>query len=351
MLLGLGVVFGTATIVVDVGQLYYARQRLQTGTDNAAVAVAEACIANQAPCGSQPSINVATTKILTSIAGGTATVVCGTLENLNACPTPSPKVTACIGPAPALIPYVEVRSVVVVTTTFADTVQVGANTRQTPVHACSRVSVTAATNTTIALTVSDCEVDQATKAIPPGVYGDDGRIVGDVKDAEVALYLHNTDSDGSCQQTAPGGDTPGGFGWLDAVSDAGCSAALEETDAPSEYTASGDTGVNVSQGCETSLSLLRAGRTEVNLPLFSVTTTQNDATGNGTHTNYRITKTAPFVVTGYAMPGLKAASSVSGNNLCKGQEKCLYGYFTSLTMNPIDTILTSGSAASYHLIG
>ena len=48
----------------------------------------------------------------------------------------------------------------------------------------------------------------------------------------------------------------------------------------------------------------------------------------GTKSDYHIAGLAPFVVTGYHLPGLTAESILTGNDPCTGDEKCIYGYFT-----------------------
>jgi len=60
--------------------------------------------------------------------------------------------------------------------------------------------------------------------------------------------------------------------------------------------------------------------------------------GTGSNITYHLSGFAAFVLTGYKFSGESQPSWLSGNDLCHGQEKCLYGYFTKALVPGTGTI-------------
>jgi hypothetical protein len=78
--------------------------------------------------------------------------------------------------------------------------------------------------------------------------------------------------------------------------------------------------VSASQACKSALATARSQRSVLIMPVF------DGVSGNGAHTTYHLGGLSAFVLTGYALPGASAASSLTGSSYCHGSDKCLYGY-------------------------
>src|SRR5205823_3807912 len=118
--------------------------------------------------------------------------------------------------------------------------------------------------------------------------------------AEAVLYLHSTGNATGCPAGPSGWDAPGGFGWLDDPGST-CSATVSAT-----RTYGGDTGNSVSKPCQTAIADAYATHRPVLLPVY------DGVTGSGTNTTYHLSGFTSFVLTGYRLPGLTAASWLSG---------------------------------------
>jgi hypothetical protein len=64
--------------------------------------------------------------------------------------------------------------------------------------------------------------------------------------------------------------------------------------------------------------------TVIYLPVYS------EAWGNGSNGTYRIIGFAAFYLSGYSLPGAHPTrvASPAGGHLCRGSDKCIYGWFT-----------------------
>ncbi|MFB9880783.1 pilus assembly protein TadG-related protein [Planobispora siamensis] len=322
VLLAGGVLLGMGALAIDVGRLYAEREELQSGADAAAVAVAEQCARDAGRCGTAP---LATARRYADVNAkdGTSAVetLCGrTAGGLPGCPPPATNLTACIGDPPATSVYVEARTLsrrpdgsTLLPPILAQTLLGRDDYAGAEVRACARAAWGPPLRARgLGLTVSLCEWRQATAEgtafapAPPAAAP---------ASAEVALYLHTTTAR-HCTTRGSGGDNPGGFGWLDDLDDS-CSVMVE-----ADGTYGGDPGVSASQECQEVLADLRGDGALTYLPIFRA------VAGTGQNTVYTIEGFAPFVITGYALPGFSEASSLTGRRYCSGSDKCVYGYFT-----------------------
>jgi Flp pilus assembly protein TadG len=324
VVLGFGVLLGFGALVIDVGQLYAEREELQSGSDAAALAVAQACALAPATCAAQTG--VAEDFADRNAADGTSAVavLCGAPgTGLAACPPAAGNITACVTDPPASGPWVEVRTSTIMPDgstllppTFARALLGNEDYDGSRVGACARVAWgSPGSATTIAVTLSTCEWDEITAggtelwpepdvALPP-------------KSAEGILELHGTSGASTCPAGPSGWDAPGGFGWLDDPTNS-CSASVG-----ADGTFGGDTGVGVPSECKDALEDIRDAHAAVLIPVF------DGVAGNGANIEYHLSGFSAFVLTGYNLPGLKAKSWLSNKDLCKGDAKCLYGYFVS----------------------
>jgi len=124
------------------------------------------------------------------------------------------------------------------------------------------------------------------------------------------------------------GEVPGGFGWL--TPEAGCRT-------PSSTTGwyDGDNGISPPSSCSPTEMKTMVGKT-VFVPIF------DEAVGNGSDAEYHIKGYAAFFLTGIATGGQYDAKSLVTNKApCKGEDRCISGYFTTGTLS---TGVTGGGA-------
>jgi hypothetical protein len=328
ILLAGGVLLGMGALAIDVGQLYWEREELQSGADAAAMAVAKECAKTPVKC---------VVSFLNGPAGeyaddnatdgaSTVSVLCGRIagSDIPPCPAQPDNLTACLNDPPDG-DYVEVRTTTrmkngstLLPPTFAQALLGNEGYDGTTVGACARAAFGPPKSATgLAMTISMCEWNASTSygaafAEPPPYPPNPLPL----PTMERVAYLHTTASAGTCPAGPSGSDTPGGFGWLDDPN-ANCSAVVS-----SDANAGGDPGVAVSGPCKTLLENARTNRTVLFVPVF------NRVTGTGTNTEYHIAGLAAFVVTGYHLPGVSVESWLTGTKYCKGSDKCVYGYFT-----------------------
>jgi Flp pilus assembly protein TadG len=341
-----GVLLGLGAVVVDVGQLYAERERLQTGADAAALAVARACASTPSACGNQTGL--AQTYANANGWGGTSsvTVVCGRAPGLPNCPPAATNLTACLGTPPSAGTYVEVRTATrrpdgstLLPPTFAGAL-LGGGYRGSQVAACARVAFgSPSTASGFAVTVSSCEWNTMTgggasywsppgTALPPA-------------STEKPIYLHNTTGASTCPAGPSGWDAPGGFGWLDDPTGT-CTATVS-----AGGTYGGNTGASASNPCQSALQNAYTNRQQLLVPVY------DGIAYSGTHTTYHLAGFSAFVLTGWWLPGSNAKSWLSGRNLCTGSNKCLYGYFTTGLLPATATLSlgTNYGITAIHLIG
>lgn len=322
ILLAGGVLLGMGALTMDVGRLYAEREELQSGADAAAVAVAELCARDGGACGAAPATTAARYADTNARDGVSAVeTLCGSAGGLEPCPPQPVNLTACIGDPPAGIGYVEVRTrsllpggSTLLPPILSGTLAGNDGYAGSQVRACARAAWgSPLRGSGLGLTVSVCEWRSATgngtsfAPSPPAVPS---------SSVERVLYLHSTTAASHCPAGPSGGDSPGGFGWLDQY-EGTCYTPVQ-----ADGTYGSDPGVSPSQACKTTFGNGRANRQVMLLPIF------NAVNGTGTNTTYHLAGFAPFVITGYNLPGLSAASSLTGQNHCHGSDDCVYGYFT-----------------------
>jgi len=334
MVLGFGVLLGSATFVVDVGQLYFEREVLQSGADSAAIGVARNCAANPAACASQATTakNLANSNAADDGRSG-VTTICGTGQGLPACPAQMAGVGACLGTPPNGTPYVEVRTQTelangstLLPPTFAQTMISGYQGRA--VHACARAAWTAAESAvTKAVMFSTCEWAYATNngknlRPTPAEQAPD-------KSWESVFHAHAGATGAADGCTGHGPNTPGGYGWLPHTASK-CHTNVKVGDTYTEK----DTA-SAEADCTGGLSA------SVDKKLVLVVAIYDTVTTTGGTVTYHVVGLTGFVVTGFHFANTDKPSSIPGggcgahDNSCTGSERCIYGYFTH-------TVVTGG---------
>jgi hypothetical protein len=328
MLLGTGVLLGMTALVVDVGRLRVEREELQSGADSAAMKVAMDCAKRRIACTTQGLANSETAADANAKDNRSNVLeLCGWARTiaLPACGSNNGNLTDCIGTIPIGINYIQVRTRTEVAEgdyilpfAFAQTM-LGTGTGAT-VEACARVSY-GPPKSGLALTISACEWDRvvASTVTPPPWPPDPAA------GKEVALGVHGGMAR-TCTIGPPSGwDQPGGFGWLDETGGK-CLFALT-----SGLDYDGDTGTSPSKDCVKALEDLRTTHQVIAMPIY------DGQKGTGSNAEYHLYKLAAFVVTGYSVGKLKAASIVHPSfDPCSGSDKCVYGYFVDVQFLPGD---------------
>lgn len=317
-----GVLLGTSAIVADVGAIYAERGELQTGADAAAMAVAEDCARTPSTCAAQAVVRArafGNSNASDSIADVAS--VCGRgVTGLPVCAANAADRSACVTSPPATGSYVQVHTSTrasdnstLLPPVLARGMAGGEQYDGTTIKTCARASWGAPrTSTGLAFTTSLCEWSEATSAgtvfapAPPTV---------PATSYETSVYVKGGPK-GNCPGVA-GHNSPGNFGWL---ADAGsCTATITASS-----TVGGDPGAS-GHNCDAALLAAATSHAVMYLPIYDT------VSGNGSHTSYHIVGVAPFVVTGYSLPGSSRASWLTGSDDCgsKGKsDKCLLGYYT-----------------------
>ncbi|GAB3414596.1 pilus assembly protein TadG-related protein [Flindersiella endophytica] len=321
------VVLSAGLITIDVGQLYVERRQLQNGADAAALAVAQSCAVTSTcdPSYAEPYANGNANDELAAV-----TEVCGDAPGLPGCGAASgTELTNCLEPSGGLTgPYVQVRTATLNGSGSVISSFFGGN--DTTVGACARAGWgSVQTATSLALTISLCEWNQATSDgttyAPPPPYT--SPYSSQLLAAERVLAFHSgaAHNTSDCGGGASGWDLPGGFGWL-SDTDKDCSATVS---AGGTYDA--DPGTSSSDACQAQLLNAWTQHAIVYVPVY------NGQTGNGSNGTYSLQGWAAFVVTGYKFPSVSKKSWLT-NKTCSagGSVNCLSGFFTSTLMpNPI----------------
>jgi Flp pilus assembly protein TadG len=325
VLIGGGVLFGMAALVVDVGQLYQERAELQNGADAAALAVAKSCATgNCTPSLAAQYANLNASKLT----GGTAAVnlVCGTGSGLAPCTTPSTgQMFDCPAAPAAGAGFVDVHTSTqlpggstLLPPIFARTLTGMGNYQGSTVYACAQAAWGSPSGANVvAFTISACDWDQATNLgttfAPPPPYPPNPSISYDQ-----VLNLNNLGNSAGCPQYGEpsGADGAGAFGWTNDPTGT-CSLTL-----PGSFSSP---GVSASQACKTALAADWANRTLVLVPVYT------SVSGTGNNALYTLKGFAAFVVTGYQLSGFDEPDWLNSANNCKdsnGKAKCIEGYFT-----------------------
>ena len=331
MLLATGVLLGMTALVVDVGQLYAEREELQSGADSAAMTVALDCVKRRVAC---PSLGLAKAEEAAdaNAGDGRANVeeFCGRDRRL-ALPTCLPdgdkNLADCIGDAPADVNFIQVRTRTEVATDdyvlpFAFAHSMAGMGDGVTVGACSRVAY-GPPKFVLGLTISACEYERTrgnTVAGPPWPPDPPAH-------REVQLGDHDLTSHFCPTGPRAGWGWPNDVGMFDDT-DGSCITQVEDD---LDYD-----GVDVllpSRECRNQLAQLRSTRQVIALPII------RGERGSGSSTRYDLYRLAPFVVTGYSMPGFVAPSTVNpGFGDCHlhllHNDICVFGYFIDLDFFP-----------------
>jgi len=334
ILLAGGVLLGMLALVVDVGRLYAEREELQSGADSAVVALAEKCAQAKSvtDCSVADVATLAARYADANAKDGSANVleICGDVPAspfILSCDSTVGNLTDCI-PAEYTEdrPYLEVRTGTqtsddefLLSPSFAQMLLGNGDYAGSGVRACARaIWGPPVSGSGLAVTFSTCEFDEATTdgtvyaAPPPAVPSDS---------YEQTLYLHNTDKAKTCPAGPSGWDFPGGFGWLDETE---CQAFIEV-----DETVGGNVSVSPSKSCKDLLPGWRDNHTVLLVPIHDGILGKG-----GSKVEYHVAGLAAFVVTGYHLPGLSEKSNLTNKAPCKGDDKCIYGYFTNALMPP-----------------
>jgi Flp pilus assembly protein TadG len=261
---------GFAAISLDVASLYLKRQQLQTGADAAALAIAQQC--NRDTCTSASAATQAQTYAQQNVSGS----VTGTVTSQT-----TSKVT--------------VRASTTQQHLFAPILGVAS----TPVTASATVGWGSPLSGTavLPLAFSWCEWKAQTGGgLPSGTV---------VRTIRLSKTSDTTDCTGPSNLLVPGG-----FGWL-TTNPGSCHV----TSAIGGILHS-DPGNSVPGSCS-STDLSKAVNRTVLLPVFA------EMSGTGSGATYTVYGYAAFVMTGYFF-----GSHDSYNSPCKGNERCIHGYFS-----------------------
>ncbi|GIJ50851.1 hypothetical protein Val02_77370 [Virgisporangium aliadipatigenens] len=302
VLLAGGALLGVTAVVVDIGQVYVARETLQTAADAGALAVAKQC-GTGATCTPRAT---AEDYVRRNIPDEPPPVeLCGAGWGLPACaPLPAePSLAECSAHRPAAGPYVEVRVRVVVPPSFARALIGRENSAGTPVSACARAAAGQRPPTT---GPGDGRADPTLPlemATPAVTLAECYRAGYGYATTERALRVVPDPTD-------PCATAPAGLGFLAGPTCTGTYAADRPAGHPGAA-APDPTCQNVLDGY-----VDRA--TPMPVPLY-------DTAGPG---GYHLVGFAALRLTGYHLPGRARPSTLTGTDPCTGTETCLYGWFT-----------------------
>jgi hypothetical protein len=325
VLLGAGVLTGMGALVVDVGQLYQERAELQNSADAAALGVARSCVilglCNQLVAPLYADANAS------RLTGGTAAVtrICGSGLGLGFCSVSNGELTDC--PPPVGANYVNVYTATrtasgstLLPPIFGRTL-LGSSYNGTRVLACAQATWGAPSSaTTIALTTSACEWDQATNLgttyAPSPPYPPNPSPSGFLDQ----VLTFNSATGSGCGTEPPGADEARTFSWL-AHPRGNCTTQV------SPPSVAGRTRTTVSFSCQLLLQDAQNDRRPLLVPIYV------SASSGGTP-SYTVKGFADFVVTGYnlptgpSLPNFFASDWLNPSNTCNGTNYCINGYFT-----------------------
>ncbi len=294
------VLLGLGAIVIDAGALYAERRQLQNGADAAALALAKE-YASTASATCVPGAGVGTAD---PYADQNSNDIFGSVTEAIECPAPNEvRVTTATrsGEGGSMRPFLA---------QF-----LGAGDTTVRAVAAAAWGPPSGLTSALPLTISECEYNAATSG---------GLAVGPPFDAalEEVLHFHNDKThESGCPTSASGSDAPGGFGWiLSSTCQATTSSATPVYDA--------DPGLSIPSGCTSSYLASLIG-TVVSIPVFSST---NGLTGSNLDYNMNGGYVG-FYLTGYRLSGnpafVRNSPSLHPSRRCTGEQRCIYGYFTT----------------------
>jgi Flp pilus assembly protein TadG len=264
---------GFAALSLDVGGMWWEKQKLQTAADAGALAIAQDCGRSAPAC-------------------NTFTTTAQTLANANHPGTP----------VTATVPDKTTSKVTVKTAAprkhhFAPALGLR-DSRDLTAQATVGWGAPSGGTALLPLTFSLCEFLAQTGGGLPSTTD------------ERTIYFTKSSNTGC---TGPSGNAvPGGFGWLKTIDGTTCRSTSTVN-----QTLMSETGNAVPQGCSVA-SFETLVNTTVLLPLY------DQASDNGTNAWYRLYGYAAFRITGYDFVGKYQWNAKH----CKGNEHCVKGYFT-----------------------
>lgn len=294
------VLLGVVGLSVDFGFLYWERRQLQNGADAAVIAIAHDCARGVIPCDlanatatadfyadeNSEDGTSAVESVTLDVPGRTVTVVTSTLEISG-----SDKLAPTFG---KLVGY--------------DGATVGAEA--------SAMWGFAGGGLAIPLIFSDCEWEKLVGPVgPPWDY--------DFPTANTNIFFHG-DSE-ACHESPSGQDLPGGFGWLENAGN--CSAYINE-----DNWVYIDPGASATSGCTPEFMREEVLGHTVPLPFF------DDLVGTGENAQYHVVAFGGFHTLGYNFGGqykeevIDAEDPLYGQLPCTGSDRCIYGYFDSVSL-------------------
>ncbi len=325
VLLGAGVLTGMGALVVDVGQLYQERAELQDSADAAALGVARSCIVLGLcnPILASYYANANASRLTGGVAG--VSRVCGSGLGLGACPVSTGKLTDCPPPVGARYVNVYTSTRTASGSTLLPPVLgrtlLGPSYNGARVLACAQATWGAPSSaTTIALTTSACEWDQATNlgtTFAPSPPYPPNPAPSSFLDQ---VLQFNSATGSGCGTEPAGADEARTFSWL-AHPRGNCTTAV------SPPSVTGRTRTSVSFSCQLLLQDAQTNRRPLLVPIYV------KASAGGTP-SYTLKGFADFVVTGYNLPtgsfspNFFAADWLDPSNTCNGTTYCINGYFT-----------------------
>lgn len=317
VLIGGGVLTGMGALVIDVAQIYQERAELQNGADAAALGVAKSCALGACSPGIAGQLADDNASNLTGGAEGVQ-VVCGS-GSLGSCPASTGSITDCPPPPQAGTNFVDVYTATQIASgstllppAFATTLLGNSGYQGTTVRACAQAEWGApSAATTVALTISACEWDQATQQgtlFAPGPPYSQSALPA----ASFDQVLTPDPGNGSGCATEPAGvDGAGSVGWA-ADATGNCTLPVSGHSFP------GSAGNSMSPACQAVLQNAWQNQIPILVPVYA--SFDHAAT-------YALQGFADFVVTGYNLPGFEAADWLDSTNSCEGTDYCLTGYF------------------------
>jgi Flp pilus assembly protein TadG len=336
VLVGGGVLLGMGALVVDTGQMYTERAQLQNGADSGALAVALSCA--KGSC----STSAATPEANGNSNDGTSNyTVCGSAGGLASCPTPTPTALSCTTTPSGSYAQVTTTTRNTDGTTLLPPVfgraVLGGSYNGKTVHACAQAAWgPVGAGTGIAVTYSLCTWNagtaNGTKFAPPPPYATwppagvpaypqktfSAALPG-LPGGEQVLQLHGSGND-CAGNPGSGWQLPGGFGFLDDPNN-DCTMTVDVNNTYPDRT-----GSPVKNDCITAMQNAATNHTLLYLPIY------DGVQGTGGNGIYHLAGFAAFVLTGGNINGqaggFNQKSTISGNNYCKGSDRCLYGFFT-----------------------
>jgi Flp pilus assembly protein TadG len=333
ILIGGGVLTGMGALVVDVGQVFQERGELQNGADAAALGVAKSCALGS--CTPSVAAQLADANA-SSLTGGTAAVnlVCGS-GALGPCPASTGSITDC-PPPPAGTNFVDVYTSTsdagstLLPPIFADTLVGNSGSQGTSVGACAQAEWGApSAATTVGLTISACEWDQATAQgtlfAPAPPYSQNALPAASFDQ----VLTPDTGNGNGCATQPAGDDGAGTFGWAD---DSGnCTLQASGSSFP------GSPGSSTGPHCWAVLQNAWQSQIPILVPVYA-------SFDSGANT-FTLQGFADFVVTGYNLAGFQAPDWLDSANSCLSTV-CINGYFVQGLIPSTGTITGPGLGAS-----